>query len=65
VDRTPRPLACLSIDIANAFNSLDRAALLKAVYDQNALALCWRMVAFGYGRPSLLLMPCGDEVPLE
>jgi hypothetical protein len=63
VDRTPRPLACLSIDVANAFNSLDRAALLKAVYRQDELALCWRMVAFGYGRPTLLLMRCGDEVP--
>jgi hypothetical protein len=62
---SPRPLACLSIDVANAFNSIDRAALLRAVYSNAELALCWRMVAFGYGRPSLLLMPCGDGVAVE
>jgi hypothetical protein len=65
VDPSPRPLACLSIDIANAFNSIDRAALLRAVYANAELALCWRMVAFGYGSPSLLLMPCGDGVAVE
>lgn len=57
-----RPLACLSIDVANAFNTVDRAALLRAVYGNAELALCWRMVAFGYGHPGLLLMPCGDGV---
>ena len=61
-DPTPRPLACLSIDVANAFNSVDRAAVLRAVYGTPELAQCWRMVAFGYGRPSWLLMPCGDGV---
>jgi hypothetical protein len=61
-DPTPRPLACLSIDVANAFNTVDRAALLRAVYANAELAPCWRMVAFGYGHSSLLLMPCGDEV---
>ena len=64
-DSSPRPLACLSIDVANAFNSVDRGALLRAVYGNAELALCWRMVAFGYGRPSLLLMPCGDGVAVE
>ena len=61
-DPTLRPLACLSIDVANAFNSVDRAAVLRAVYDSPELAQCWRMVAFGYGQPSPLLMPCGSEV---
>ena len=61
-DPTARPLACLSIDVANAFNSIDRAALLRAVYGSVELAACWRMVSFGYGHPSLLLMPCGAEV---
>ena len=59
-DTTPRPLACLSIDMANAFNSINRAALLQAAYSQPDLALCWRMVAFAYGQPSLLLMT-GDS----
>jgi hypothetical protein len=61
-DPTPRPLACLSIDIVNAFNTVDRAAVLRAVYGNAELALCWRMVAFGYGHPSLLLMPCAEGV---
>ena len=57
---TPRPLACLSIDITNAFNSINRAALLQAAYSQPDLSPCWRMVAFAYGQPSLLLMT-GDS----
>ena len=48
--------------MANAFNSIDRAALLRAVYGNAELAACWRMVSFGYSHSSLLLMPCGDEV---
>jgi hypothetical protein len=48
--------------MANAFNSIDRAALLRAVYSNVELAACWRMVSFGYGHSSLLLMPCSDEV---
>ena len=50
--------------MANAFNCIDRAALLRAVYGNNVeLAACWRMVSFGYGRSSLLLMRCdSDEV---
>jgi phage tail protein X len=59
-DPTPRPLACLSIDIANAFNSIDRAAVLHAAYANHDLAPCWRMLAFGYGQPSLLLVQ-GDD----
>ena len=59
----PRPLACLSIDVANAFNSLDRAEMLHVVYSNPDLAQCWRMVDFAYGKPSLLLMRCDDTVP--
>ena len=62
VDRTPRPLACLSIDITNAFNSINRRRMLETVYAHHELAACWRMVDFCYGRPSLLLMPCDDTV---
>ena len=61
-DPTPRPLACLSVDLTNAFNTVNRAALLRAVYNNVELAACWRMVSFGYGHSSLLLMRCGDEV---
>jgi hypothetical protein len=59
---SPRPLACLSLDIANAFNTIDRAALLTAVYSDPEMEACWRIVHFAYGQPSLLLMRCGDGV---
>jgi len=63
-DASPsRPMACLSVDVANAFNTMDRAAMLRAVYGNAALSQCWRTVTFAYGQPSLLLMPCDDSVP--
>jgi hypothetical protein len=34
------------------------------VYGNPALMHCWRMVAFAYGDTSLVLMPCGDHVPV-
>ena len=55
-------MACLSVDVANAFNSVDRAAVLRVVYSSPELAQCWGMVEFGYGSPSLLLMRCDDTV---
>jgi hypothetical protein len=58
-DPSLRPLACLSIDISNAFNSINRAAVLCAAYANHDLAPSWRMIAFGYGQSSLLLMQCG------
>ena len=60
---TLRPMACLSIDMANAFNSINRAKVLEAVYADTRLRACWRAVEFGYGEPSLLLMRCNDSVP--
>ena len=56
VDNTPRPLACLSVDMANAFNCINRAAVLRAAYANHEMAPCWRMLAFAYGQASLLLM---------
>ena len=58
-----RPLACLSIDIRNAFNAIDRRAVLQAVYARPELARCWRVVDFAYGHSSPLLMKCELEVP--
>jgi hypothetical protein len=58
-----RPMVCLSIDIQNAFNSIDRAAVLNAVYSDPELAQCWKLVSFAYGSPSLLLMNCNDSIP--
>jgi hypothetical protein len=56
-------MACLSVDVANAFNTMDRAAMLRVVYGNAALSQCWRTLAFAYGQPSLLLMPCDDSIP--
>jgi hypothetical protein len=58
-----RPMACLSVDMVNAFNSVDRAAMLRAVYSNADLCQCWRAVDFAYGLPSLLLMQCDESVP--
>ena len=58
-----RPMACLSVDVRNAFNTIDRAAILRALYSSPELAPCWRTVAFGYGKPSQLLMRCDDSTP--
>jgi hypothetical protein len=57
-----RPLACLSIDMKNAFNSLNRRVMLETVYANDELRACWNMVAFGYGQPSLLFMHCDETV---
>ncbi len=62
VDSTPRPLACLSIDIANAFNTINRAAVMKAVFDDRDLEPCWRMLSFAYGQATLLMMECDSDV---
>jgi len=59
---TQRPMACLSIDMANAFNTIDRATILRILYSDRTLRRCWRAVAFGYGKPSLLLMHTHDSV---
>jgi Reverse transcriptase (RNA-dependent DNA polymerase) len=58
-----RPMACLSVDIKNAFNTIDRAAILRALYSSPELSACWRTVAFGYGKPTQLLMRCEDSTP--
>jgi hypothetical protein len=58
-----RPFACLSIDMRNAFNAIDRRAVLQAVYARPELARCWRVVDFAYGHSSPLLMKCGMDVP--
>ena len=62
IDNTPRPLACLSLDMSNAFNSIDRAALLNAAYANPDLAPCWRMLDFAYGQASLLMMTADSSV---
>jgi len=57
-----RPLACLSIDMRNAFNTLDRRVMLTKLYGTPGLRACWNMAAFAYGQPSLLVMQCSGTV---
>ena len=57
-----RPLACLSIDMRNAFNTLDRRVMLTKLYSTPELRACWNMAAFAYGQPSLLIMQCSNAV---
>ncbi|MGH9618503.1 MAG: reverse transcriptase domain-containing protein [Bryobacteraceae bacterium] len=57
-----RPLACLSIDLSNAFNSIDRATVLRTLYSNHSLSPCWRTVSFAYGQVGLLLMRCDPSV---
>ena len=59
----PRPLACLSIDLFNAFNSIDRAAVLRTLFSNHSLSQCWRTVSFAYGQVGLLLVRCDPSVP--
>ena len=49
-------LACLSIDIANAFNSLERAAIFDALYREPALKPIWNIAQFAYTHPSVLVL---------
>ncbi|MEY3082615.1 MAG: hypothetical protein RJA94_2600, partial [Pseudomonadota bacterium] len=46
----------IHVDSAAAFNSADRAQMLAAVYAERRLHHTWRVYAFCYARPSLLLM---------
>ena len=39
-----------------AFNSCDRARVLRQLYAQPALSAMWRIADFGYAVPSQLLM---------
>jgi hypothetical protein len=46
----------LSIDIANAFNSIDRAHVLQALYEQEELSSLFKLADFAYSEPSPLIM---------
>ena len=48
--------ALLQVDISNAFNSCDRARVLRQLYEQPALSPMYRIADFGYAVPSQLLM---------
>ena len=63
--QTDNPLACLSIDMANAFNACDRSAIVTSIFQRTAFERVWRMVAFGYRQPSMLLVRQEDERALS
>jgi hypothetical protein len=48
--------AVLKVDISNAFNSCDRAAMLRKLYATPQLAPLYRIADFGYSAPSQLLL---------
>ena len=48
--------ALLKVDISNAFNSCDRARVLRQLYEQPRLSAMFRIADFGYAVPSQLLM---------
>ena len=48
--------ALLKVDISNAFNSCDRARVLRQLYQQPTLSAMYRITDFGYAVPSLLLL---------
>jgi hypothetical protein len=48
--------ALLQVDISNAFNSCNRARVLRQLYEQPTLSGMWRIADFGYSAPSQLLL---------
>jgi hypothetical protein len=55
----------LKVDISNAFNSCDRAELLRKVYAIPQLAPLYRMADFAYSVPSQLLLQGCDGLAIE
>jgi hypothetical protein len=56
IEANPTEHITLHIDCINAFNTVDRAALLSAVYSDQRLSSSWHVFAFAYGNPSSLLV---------
>ena len=55
-------LALLKVDVANAFNTCDRARVLRELYSTPQLSTMYRMADFGYAVPSdLLLQRCEGQ----
>ncbi|MDB5910672.1 MAG: uncharacterized protein JWP34_4786, partial [Massilia sp.] len=63
-DQTTR-VCLLKVDISNAFNSCDRARMLRELYSAPELSPLYRIADFGYSAPSqLLLQRCeGLSIP--
>lgn len=56
VEVDPHGQITIFVDSANAFNSADRALMLKAVYNEPKLSHVWNAMAFCYSNPSTLLL---------
>ena len=50
------PMAVLKLDFKNAFNNIDRAAILHTLYNTPELSDLYRIANFAYAQPSLLLV---------
>ena len=57
--------AVLKVDISNAFNSCDRAAMLQKLYATPQLAPLYRIADFGYSAPSQLLLQRCDGLSIQ
>ena len=60
-----KPLACLSVDFANAFNTIDRGLLLSKLYACPDLEETFRIVHLAYSKPSALNLGKGCKSPLQ
>jgi hypothetical protein len=63
-DRTAKR-AALKIDVSNAFNSCDRALLLRKLYATPALSSLFRIAHFAYSSPSALLLQRCDGQSIQ
>jgi hypothetical protein len=63
-DADKRP-ALLTLDMANAFNSCDRARLLRELYALPELQSVYRIADFAYSQPSTLVLSGCDGLMIE
>ena len=54
-------LACIGIDITNAFNSISRRAILERLFSYQSLQPLWRIANFGYQEHSLLITNANES----
>ena len=62
---TDKRLALLQLDITNAFNSCDRARLLRELYALPGLQSMFRIADFAYSQPSALVLSGSDGLMIE
>src|SRR5271168_2016065 len=59
------PLACMSVDFSNAFNTINRSRLLTQLYSTDSLSSIFRLVHFAYSTPSPLLLRTSSGIDLS